>query len=100
MDEANDLASGPDAVLGVAVDKDLPAPLATDKGGNLGKLTRLALLLDFERLVCHLVAVQAGGVLPPPEDQCGVSLLGLDDLLLDVVVDGGFYCAHEAGAHL
>lgn len=70
------------------------------KGRNLGELARLTLLFDLERLVGHLVAVQTGGVLPSSEDQRGVGLLGLDDLLLDVVVDRGLNGAHEAGAHL
>lgn len=100
MNQPNHLPSGPDTILGISVDENLPPPLAADKRRDLGKLARLAPLLDLESLLGDLVAVQPGGVAPPPEDEGGVGFLGLDDGLLDVLVDGGFDGAEEAGAHV
>lgn len=100
VDETHDLAGGPDTVLGVAVGEDLLAALAADKGGNLAELARLALALDLEGLLGDLVLEEAAGVAPAAEDEGGLVLVGLDNGLLDVLVEGRLDGAHEAGAHV
>lgn len=123
MNQANDLASSPDLIIRVSmcpkatrriqmgesitytvvritINEDLPAPLPADIGRDLCKLPGLALPLDLERLLCDLVLIQAGSVGPPAQHEGRVRLVGLDDLLLDVLVDGRLDRAHEARAHV
>ena len=100
MDEANDLAGCPYAVLRVAIQENLAAPLPAHVGSDLGEFARRALLLDLESLLGHLVAVQASGVAPAPEQESRVSLVRLDDLLLDLDVDRSLDGAQEAGTHV
>lgn len=100
MNQADDLARGPHAVLRVAVDEDLAATLAADEGGHLGELASLALALDLEGVLGYLVAEQARGVAPAAQQQGGVGLLGLDDGLLDGAVHGCLLRAEEPGAHV
>lgn len=87
-------------MLGIACHEDLLATLAADQGGDLLELASGALLLDFEGLFGDLVLVEAGGVAPAAQQQGGVGLVGLDNLLLDLDVDGRLLGAHEAGAHI
>lgn len=100
VDEPDDLAGGPDAVVRVAAGEDLAAALAADEGGDLGELAGLALALDLDDGVGDLVAVEAGRVGPATHDQRRVGLLSLDDLLLDLLVDRRLHRAHEPRAHV
>ena len=100
MDEAHHLTGGLDAILGIAVQEDLTTALPAYVGGDLGELARLTFLLNLESLLSDLVSVEAGGIAPAPEQEGRVSLIGLDDLLLDIDVDWGFDGIQEAGSHV
>ena len=58
------------------------------------------ILLDAHHLLGDRVARHPAGVLQGPVGQERVALGVLDDLALHVLVDGGFLCGHEAGAHI
>lgn len=100
MNETNNLASGPDTELGVTVDEYLLSSLAADEMGNLAELARRALALNLEGLLGNLVLEKTAGVAPAAEQQGGICLLGLDNLVLDVLVNGSLHGAHEACAHV
>lgn len=100
MNETNDLASGPDTKLGVAVDEHLLSSLATDKMSNLAEFACCALALNLQGFLGNLVLVKAAGVAPAAEQQGGVCLLSLDNLVLDLLVNGSLDSAHEACAHV
>src|SRR3954447_21433485 len=82
VNETNDLASSPDlctklektpsmeyrvgstySVIRVTVQEDLATTLAANIGSNLAKVTRLALLLDLQCILGHLVGEQTRSVL-------------------------------------
>lgn len=100
MNQTNDLASGPDTVVWVTIDKDLTTALAANIWSNLGKIASRALLLDLQSVLGDLVREQAGSILPPAQNKRGIGLLGLDDSLLDILVNGSLDGAHEAGTHV
>lgn len=100
VDQADDLAGGPDAKVLVAVDEDLAAPLARHERGDLLELARGAGLFDPHGLGGDLVLEQAGGVCPAAQDELGVVLRSVDDGLLDVVVDRSLGGAHEPRPHV
>lgn len=87
-------------IFWITVDENLPTPGTTNERCNLSKFPTLALLLDLERLIRDLVPVQPRGILPAPQHECRVCLLGTDNLLLDVLVDGCLDGAHETRAHV
>lgn len=87
-------------ILRVTIDENLSAPCAANKRCNLGELPTGTLLLDLQRLVRDLVAIQPRGVLPAPQYQGRVRLLRAHDLLLDVLVDGRLNGTHETRAHI
>jgi hypothetical protein len=87
-------------VVDVAVQEHLTASLAANKGRNLGKLARLALPLDLQRLLRHLVLEQSGGVLPPSQNKVGVVLVRRHNGLLDLLMDGRLNSAHEPRTHV
>lgn len=100
MNQAHDLAGSPDAKLRVTVDEDLLTTLTRDEGRNLAELAGSALLLDLEGVSGDLVLEETGGVLPAAQQQRCVVLIRLNNLLLDVLVDGRLDSAHEARAHV
>lgn len=127
MDQANDLTRRPDlcivhvsafilnipskrvqrhetrftyTVLRITIDKHLPAPRTIHIRRNLRKLASGTLLLHLQRLVRDLVFVQTRRVSPAAQNKRCVRLLRLNDLLLDVVVDGRLDRAHKARAHV
>lgn len=87
-------------IVNVAVQEHLAASLAANEGRNLGKLACLALPLDLQRLVRHLVLKQTGGVLPPSQNQVGVVLVRRHNGLLDFLMDGRLNSAHEPSTHV
>lgn len=100
VNKTDDLTGSPDAKLGVTIDKDLLAALSTNEGGDLCKFARLALLLDLESLEGDLVLVETTRVAPATQEEGSIRFLGLDNLFLDVLVDGGLDGAHEPGTHV
>lgn len=121
MNQANNLASGPDleelsdyaettynrtrqettyTIVRVTVQEDLTTTLAAHIGSNLSKVTSCALLLNLKSVLGHLVSEQAGSVLPPTQHKSGISLLRLDDSLLNILVNRSLDGAHEASTHV
>lgn len=87
-------------IVRVAVQEDLATTLAAHIRSNLAEVASLALLLNLQCFLGHLVGEQAGGVLPPAQNEGSVCLLGIDDSLLDLLVDGSLDSAHEASTHI
>ena len=100
MNQSNDLARSPHAIVLVSVQKHLPPTRPRNIRLHLLELARAALLLDLQRRLGDFVAEQPAGVLPPAQHEVGVCLLRIDNRLLDVVVDGRLDGAHEARAHV
>ena len=100
MNQPNDLAGRPHAKILVSIQKDLPSPLPRHQGPHLLEFTRRAGLLDPCGLGRDAVLEQPARVLPAAQHELRVRLRGVDDGLLDVVVDGGLERAHEARAHV
>lgn len=87
-------------IVRVAVDEHLATTFAADERCHLVKLVALALPFDLDGFVGHLVLVQSSGIGPPPHDKSRVRFRGLDNSLLDVLVDRGLDGAHEPGPHV
>lgn len=100
MNEPDNLSCSPNPMIHIPIDEDLPAPLPRNVRSNLFELAGRGGPLDLHGLLGDLVAVEPGGVAPAAQDEFGIRLLGLDDLLLDILVDGRLDGAHEAGAHV
>lgn len=86
--------------IDITIDEHLSSPLTRHPRCDLLKLARCAGRLNLERLDSSLVLVKSTGVLPPAQDELGVVLGRLDDLLLYVDVNGRLDGAHEAGTHV
>ena len=100
MDQADDLARGPNAVMHIPTHKHLAAPLAAHKGRHVLKLAARALPLGLDSFLGDSVAKQPACVPPSPEHELRIRLVRLDDGDFDVVVDGRFDRAHEPRAHV
>lgn len=68
VDQADNLSSRPDAILGIAVDEDLASSLAADEGSDFRELSCGALFLDLQSVLGDLVPEEAGGIPPASED--------------------------------
>lgn len=86
--------------INVTIDENLTTTLAADIGSNLAEVTSLALSLNLQGILGHLVREKTGSILPPTQDKGGISLLCLDDGLLHIMVNRGLNGAHESGTHV
>ena len=100
MNKADDLPGGPDTKIHIPIQEDLTSPLPTDQGRHLRKLAGAALPLDPHRLLRHAIREQATRILPAAQHELGIRLVGIDDRLFDIDVDGRFKRAHEASPHI
>lgn len=88
------------AIVRVAVQEDLATALAADIRANLAEITGRALAFNLQCILSDLVGKQTGGVLPTTQDEGGIGLLRINDSLLDLLVNGSLYGAHETGTHV
>jgi len=100
MNQTNDLASSPNAIIRITIEEDLTSSFPADIRGNLLKLAGGALSFNLHSGIGNLVLVQPTGVLPSSEHKLSVGLLCLNDLLLDFQVDRRLNGAHESCSHI
>ena len=87
LDEADDDARCPDAVLGVPQLVDEAAALAGDEVADVLELGAAGAALERDDLLRDAVLEDARGVVQRAEDVYCVLLCGRDDLVFDVLVD-------------
>ena len=100
MDQPNYLPRSPDTVILITVQKHLSSPRTGYIRLHLLKLPCAALLLDLQRRLRDFIPEESGCVLPSPQYEVRVCLLGVYDRLLDVHVDWCLDRAHEACTHV
>ena len=88
------------SIVWVAIKEDLSSSLAANKSTNGLKLLRLRLVLNLIRLIRDLVLEQSARIPPLPQHKSSISLLRLDNALLDVVMDRCLNRAHESCTHI